>query len=77
MKYKEEYEKAENKFKDILEKKLKPINPYLYDGILCLLNKNDLKSAFLLWNSYKNKLKIKLTKEEEKIVEEWYWFFGK
>ncbi len=74
---KEEYKKSENEFKNLLEKKLKPVNPYLYDGIVCLLNQNDLKSAFLLWYSYKNKLKISLAPEEEKVVEEWYWFFGK
>ena len=74
---KEEYKKSENEFKNLLEKKLKPVNPYLYDGIVCLLNQNDLKSAFLLWHSYKNKLKISLATEEEKIIEEWYWFFGK
>ena len=77
MTFQEDYYKAEKEFRELIKSKLFPYGSYAYDAIICLLDNNNPQSAFMVWRTYMGVLKIKLTEKEEKIVENWYWFFGK
>ena len=66
-----------NSFKELIEKKLKKINPFAYDAIVCLIDNDNDKSAFMVWLSFTGLYNIDLTEDEDKIVQKWYYWFGK
>lgn len=66
-----------NSFKELIEKKIKNIDPFAYDAIVCLIDNDNDKSAFMVWLSFTGLYKIDLTEDEDKIVQKWYYWFGK
>ena len=74
----ERYEQDKEKFVKLMRERLKEKrSPFAVDAIECLLKDNNAKSAFMVWLSFKGKLGIKLSKEEESIEQNWYYWFGK
>jgi len=77
MSYTQEFLADREKFRLLAEKKLKNTNPFAQDAIECLLKDNNDKSAFMIWLSFTGLYNIELSKEEDYIVQKWYYWFGK
>ena len=74
----ERYEQDREAFRKLMREKLKiKKSPFAVDAIECLLKDNNDKSAFMVWLSFKGKLNIELSNEEESIEQKWYYWFGK
>ncbi len=74
----ERYEQDKEAFRKLIRDKLKDKrSSFAVDAIECLLKENNNKSAFLVWLSFKGKLGIKLSREEESIEQNWYYWFGR
>ena len=74
----EKYEQDKEAFRKLMREKLKiRRSSFVIDAIECLLKDDNDKSAFLVWLSFKGKLDIELSKEEEIIEQNWYYWFGK
>ena len=74
----EKFKQDREAFKKLMQEKLNnKREPFAIDAIECLLKDNNDKSAFMVWLSFKGKLDIKLSKEEESIEQNWYYWFGK
>jgi len=72
-----DYEKDKENILNIIENKLKKIDPFAFDAIKCLFIQNNDKSAFMVWSHYQEYYHIKLLDEEIYIEQKWYYWFGR
>jgi hypothetical protein len=77
MSYTQEYLDDREKFRLLVNNKLKQMDPFAVDAIECLLKDDNDKSAFMIWLSFKGKYNIELSEEENNIVQRWYSRFGR
>lgn len=75
---KKKFELDRETFRKLMQEKLKmKRDSFAVDAIECLLKNNNDKSAFMVWLSFKGLYDIELSKKEEVIEQQWYYWFGK
>lgn len=74
---KKEFEKDTECFRILMGKKLNLFGGYEVDAINCLIKENNYKSAYMNWLHFEKYFNIELDEEEQKIVSDWYYWFGR